>query len=107
MTYGTDRIAEERNAQIQVNGYTFAHDDEHTEAELARAAKCYLSLAIGETHPRFRIPRTCPPTWPWQPKEWRPSTDPIKNLMRAGAMIAAEIDRIHRDSANRNVESRG
>jgi hypothetical protein len=27
---------------------------------------------------------------------WKPSTDPIRNLERAGALIAAEIDRLER-----------
>ena len=32
--------------------------------------------------------------WPWDKKWWKPSDDPIKNLIKAGALIAAEIDRL-------------
>jgi hypothetical protein len=32
--------------------------------------------------------------WPWDMKWWKPSDDPIKNLVKAGALIAAEIDRL-------------
>lgn len=34
--------------------------------------------------------------WPFNRKEWKPSSDPIRNLVKAGALIAAEIDRLHR-----------
>lgn len=33
--------------------------------------------------------------WPWDMKWWKPSDDPIKNLVKAGALIAAEIDRLN------------
>jgi hypothetical protein len=32
--------------------------------------------------------------FPWDYKWWKPSKDPIKNLVKAGALIAAEIDRL-------------
>lgn len=32
--------------------------------------------------------------WPWDAKWWKPSDDPIKNLVKSGALIAAEIDRL-------------
>ena len=31
--------------------------------------------------------------WPWPPEFWKPSDDPVRNLVKAGALIAAEIDR--------------
>jgi hypothetical protein len=34
--------------------------------------------------------------WPWDPSWWKPSPDPIRNLVKAGALIAAEIDRLQR-----------
>jgi hypothetical protein len=34
--------------------------------------------------------------WPWDEKWWKPSTNPIRNLVKAGALIAAEIDRLQR-----------
>lgn len=34
--------------------------------------------------------------WPWDYKWWKPSDDPIKNLVKAGALIAAEIDRLQK-----------
>jgi hypothetical protein len=34
--------------------------------------------------------------WPWDQDWWKPSPDPIRNLVKAGALIAAEIDRLQR-----------
>lgn len=34
------------------------------------------------------------PDWPWDEEWWKPSLDPIRNLEKAGALIAAEIDRL-------------
>ncbi len=31
--------------------------------------------------------------WPWGKSWWKPSDDPIRDLEKAGALIAAEIDR--------------
>lgn len=36
--------------------------------------------------------------WPWATDWWKPSDDPITNLVRAGALIAAEIDRLLREA---------
>lgn len=96
MIFGSDLIHRERIDQMAVNGYDADHDAEHTESELARAAACYLALANGNVHPRYRSVGAPPPTWPWRAEDWHPSIDPIKNLVRAGALIAAEIDRLQR-----------
>jgi hypothetical protein len=39
---------------------------------------------------------TEPLAWPWAEKWWKPSEDQVRNLVKAGALIAAEIDRIQR-----------
>ena len=36
-----------------------------------------------------------PNNWPWD-RSWKPSADPIRNLGRARALSAAEIDRLTR-----------
>lgn len=40
-----------------------------------------------------------PKDWPWDPKWWKPSENRIRDLVKAGALICAEIDRIWRDDA--------
>lgn len=89
-------IAAERARQIEVEGWTPEHDDAHAKGELLLAAKAYfahatdraLSLPDGE---RAGIPFA----WPWDKKWWKPKT-PRKDLIRAGALALAEIERIKR-----------
>jgi len=38
--------------------------------------------------------------WPFSSEWWKPAQDPIRNLVKAGALIAAEIDHLQR---NRSV----
>lgn len=46
-----------------------------------------------ETGPeRFIVPGA----WPWYLDSFKPSIDPIRNLEKAGALLAAEIDRLER-----------
>jgi hypothetical protein len=35
-------------------------------------------------------------SWPWDAEWWKPSPDSVRNLVKAGALIAAEIDRLQR-----------
>jgi len=36
-----------------------------------------------------------PPIWPWEKSWWKPTpNDRVKELVKAGALIAAEIDRL-------------
>lgn len=39
-----------------------------------------------------------PELWPWDVRWWKPSPDPERNLVKAGALIAAELDRLARAS---------
>ncbi len=88
-------IAAERQRQIMKEGWTDSHDDEHDSGEMIAAAITYAE--------RVYVPEsfasTLPPSWPWAAKWWKPSTDPVRNLVKAGALIAAEIDRLMRASA--------
>jgi hypothetical protein len=58
--------------------------------EIGWAASCYLvDGAIGR-----RLATSLPANWPWEGEWWKPSTDPVRNLVKAGALIASEIDRL-------------
>ncbi|WP_165073293.1 hypothetical protein [Paludisphaera rhizosphaerae] len=83
---GWGRIADERVHQLDI-GYDACGDDRYTCDELVRAADCYLN-AEGPDAPM-------PGSWPWSWETWNPQ-DRISNLARAGALIAAEIDRRQR-----------
>jgi hypothetical protein len=88
MKTGVALIADERHRQVEQEGWTPEHDDDHTQGELALAAMCY---AIGH-----KSVQHAPVEWPWEQHWWKPSRNPIKNLAKAGALIAAEIDRLQR-----------
>lgn len=106
---GVSVIARERERQIQEKGYTPEHDDEHDLGELGLAAALYalpydakvgnepllkqddfiaLHIAL-ETGCGFYVD---------------PEPDPIRRLAKAGALIAAEIDRLRRAAPNANED---
>jgi hypothetical protein len=89
---GVELIAAERTRQIQAEGWTPEHDNEHADHELAMAAESYIRQAC-VPNVDMHIP---PDPWPWELSWWKPSEDPIRNLVKAGALIAAEIDRLQR-----------
>lgn len=106
LTNGVELIAAERQRQIKAEGWTTEHDDIHTRGELRMAAESYLSAIeyqpAGDDHNGVfdrvegRV-RTKPPReWPWNPSDWKPSDDQVRNLVKAGALIAAEIERLIR-----------
>jgi hypothetical protein len=88
MTRGMALIAGERLRQMNLEGYNAAHDDGHTEDELAYAAICYAA-------PERSRMDIVGPLWPWRKECWKPN-DRLRDLVRAGALIAAEVDRLLR-----------
>lgn len=108
---GAELIAAERQRQLDVEGWTAEHDDEHDDESLARAAVCYAApepvfeQRVGNHEIRFVDP--WPYSWsmewdkrPRQRNSWalRAPTprQRIRMLAKAGALIAAEIDRLLR-----------
>jgi hypothetical protein len=88
---GAEMIAAERIRQIKGEGWHEEHDDEHTECQLARAAVWY---ALPDEW-RTRLVPFCFEMWPWE-NQWLKTGDRIRELVKAGALIAAEIDRLER-----------
>ena len=86
---GTDLIAAERQRQIDVEGWTPEHDAKHTGDDLAAAAACY-ALPAGSARRDLQAAY-----WPWADHFWKPTPyDRVRELVKAGALIAAEIDRL-------------
>ena len=92
---GARLIAAERQRQVEKEGWTPEHDDMHDECELSEAAKCYIIAAKKMARERPRA-LDMPASWPWAWHWFKPSYDPVRNLVKAGALIAAEIDRLLR-----------
>ncbi len=83
-----EEIAAERRRQIDVEGWTADHDLQHPNGELAEAAAAY-ALADGPDAPLVID------GWPWEARWWKPK-DRRRNLIRAAALIVAEIERLDR-----------
>ena len=94
-----DEIAAERARQISAEGWTAEHDDGHAKGDLARAAASYALWGTGVPLNGQRHVgsfRTEPYSiWPWSGEWWKPR-DRRRNLVKAGALIVAEIERLDR-----------
>ena len=89
---GAERIALERNRQITEAGFTRGHDAEvHDDGSLLAAAL----IVAGESLEGFKS-HTEGPSWAFDIIE-KHKDDPIQQLVIAGALIAAEIDRRQED----------
>lgn len=87
-----DEFYGERQRQIRDEGFTQAHDDNYDRGQLAMAAATYcLSDKIRNTvrDPYFAM------LWPWAKAWWKPRTR-RRDLVRAGALLIAEIERLDR-----------
>lgn len=83
-------VMRERYRQVNQEGYTPEHDDTcRADGSLAAAAACY---AFFDAAPfKYRAPDM----WPWDITAWKQG-DRRRNLVRAGALILAEIERLDR-----------
>jgi hypothetical protein len=95
-------VARERERQMAEEGWTPEHDDKHDNEELAYAAACYamgshsVSRGVG---PVDGVNATITARlWPWSFEWWKPKRK-RHNLIRAAALIVAEIERLDRAAA--------
>lgn len=88
---GIEHISRERIRQINDEKISDDQDDAYRTCELARAAACYA--LTGFTSRLFKKIKFT--LWPWADTWWKPTTY-LRNLEKAGALIAAEIDRVLR-----------
>ncbi len=91
---GLRAIVLERGRQVAEEGYDAAHDAGHAMAELADAAGCYAHHAGLPEAFRQRFPPGAPcDLWPWANEAWKPKSA-RRDLERAGALVAAALDRL-------------
>lgn len=91
---GCGLIAKERDRQINELGYNVKHDELYSNNELALAAASYALKDELQTEWQRNSIRHRSNLWPWDKKYWKPTpNDRIKELTKAGALIAAQIDR--------------
>jgi hypothetical protein len=91
---GIGLITEERRRVQAEKGCDAAHDDGHGDFELSKAAVAYLRHAQGYTD--------AGDYYPHEACEFHPSAgEPVRDLVKAGQLVAAEIDRLLRLQAPR------
>lgn len=95
---GVIAIGRERDRQVTAEGWTPDHDDAHDDGSMALAACCYaeMSACMALEHDlAVRAYGNGHQHWPWAQAWWKPTTA-RRNLEKAGALIAAEIERLDR-----------
>lgn len=97
---GVAEIAAERRRQVEQEGWDSDHDDHHGPGVLSRAARCYmeaaehaLTLGVKRDDPIPEWLADIPADWPWAGAWWKPTTNAERMMVKAGALLAAEIAR--------------
>lgn len=86
-------VLAERARQVSQEGWTPEHDDKHNECEMAAAAATY---ALCTDPGQLKLCGVI--VWRWPMHWWKPTTY-RRNLVKAAALLLAEIERIDRRAA--------
>ena len=83
---------------IEVEGWTSEKDDLYTSEQLALAGATYaIPTFCRDDYGGYVYSTDVPIMFPFSPEWWKPTPDDrIRELAKAGALIAAEIDRLQR-----------
>lgn len=106
MKTGIELIAEERQRQIE-KGFTQEHDTNHELPEFIVASHCYLTAVdirgsftcYTEKDVEILLELIRKNRWPWDKESFKPTTS-LKDLIKAGALIAAAIDKLQNEKQN-------
>ena len=85
-------IAAERERQITQERWTIEHDDQHQLGAMSRAAATYAIHWIS-----VNAAVMSEELWPFE-NQWFKPKNPRRDLIRAAALIVAEIERLDRQS---------
>lgn len=91
ISQGASLISEERERHFTEEGWTIKDDIAYNSPyKLIHAAICYATPADDRA---LNHDESMPYNWPFKPSWWRPTpNDRVKELVKAGALIAAQID---------------
>lgn len=92
----------ERRRQVEAEGWTPEHDDEHSHGQMARAAACY-ALAGSSAPNDGTAALLVSLAWPWDEQWWKPSTA-RRDMVKACALALAEIERLDRAGISQNPQ---
>ena len=125
-TRGAELIAEERQRQLEIEKWDYDHDEDYKNGELIGAAACYAVNALNKDGIKSRVQIHLEAessffsgntgdrgdrqlrkagwydAWPWD-EQWdkRSKHDKQRSLVIAGALIAAELDRMTLDATTK------
>lgn len=91
LTKAAEDALAERSRQVEAEGWTPEHDDAHSDGSLAVAAACYALSSTGWL--KKSLWRLWPKTWS---ASWLKPKSRREDLVRAAALILAEIERLDR-----------
>lgn len=92
VTAAASDVLAERQRQISSEGWSAEHDDEHAPGQLSDAGGCYALSAFEDDKMREGYE---PDWWPWERHWYKPGT-PRRDLVKAAALIIAEIEHLDR-----------
>ena len=84
---GVEAIRKERSRQVSKEGFDAKHDMDHKPEDFARAAIAYLYSSIGEDEKAQE-------EWPFDKDFFKPKDD-VRDIERAGALVAAGLDMLY------------
>jgi NTP pyrophosphatase (non-canonical NTP hydrolase) len=100
---GIELIIAERRRQTDALGYTASQDDErHKKSQLADAGFSYHRIGLRQINDKMShedAVKKIPASWPWDHKIWNPSADPVRNLVKGGALLLAGAEQKRRFGA--------
>ena len=110
MKTGIELIAEERQRQIDVEGYTAQHDSQHPGSEFAYAIIAYAEavknslnckeLGITNENHIAICKRSAGSIFPWGNFK---TTSDIRDLIKVGALAAALIDKLLQENPSHEI----
>jgi hypothetical protein len=104
---GISIIEAERIRQMVQEGYSKEHDLCHVNGELADAAASYALTERSLTAFVEKDRDDVPMMWPFEKQAYKPTPgNRVRQLAKAGAFIAAEIDRILAEGLKKEIESK-
>lgn len=93
---GAEAIRKERSRQVMSEGYDMKHDERHEPEKFIQAAVAYLLSAVGNDEAAGE--------WPFDAEFFKPK-DKIRDMERAGALIAAGLDLMYRKVEEKNIKT--
>lgn len=102
---GAERITLERERQIVSEGYDINQDQRYKNGELVDASVSYL--IVNSVRIMYNDENAIPHQYPWSEESFKSNpNDRIRDLEKAGALIAAEIDRLLADKFDQELKNK-